>query len=72
VFSSSKTFDPELIAALSEVISKFERQISSYPLTILAELKESLGKHASQLESPDCRIAYLESNLAKGHTDLSE
>jgi hypothetical protein len=37
--------NPELITALSEGISKLEHQISSQPLTIIPELKESITNH---------------------------
>jgi uncharacterized coiled-coil protein SlyX len=53
---------PELIAALSERISKLENQISSQPVS-LAELRESIANHERQLESLDCRISVLEPNL---------
>jgi hypothetical protein len=59
---------PELIAALSQRISKLEHHISSHALDILAELKESMENHDRQLESLDCRISALEPNLT---TDLS-
>jgi hypothetical protein len=36
---------PELIASLSERISKLEHQISSQPSTLIAELKESIANH---------------------------
>jgi uncharacterized coiled-coil protein SlyX len=60
---------PELIAALSERISKLEDQISSQPLSIIAELKESIADHERQLESLDCRISGLAPNLK---TELEE
>jgi uncharacterized coiled-coil protein SlyX len=52
---------PELLAALSDRISKLERQMSSQPLTI-AELKESIANHDRQIESLGCRISELEHN----------
>jgi uncharacterized coiled-coil protein SlyX len=59
---------PEVIAALSERISKLERQISSQPLAI-AELKESITKHERRLYSLDSRISVIEMNL---RTELEE
>jgi uncharacterized coiled-coil protein SlyX len=60
---------PELVAALSERISKLEHQLSSQPLAILAKLKESIANHERQLESLNCRISALEPNLT---ADLKE
>jgi uncharacterized coiled-coil protein SlyX len=60
---------PELIAALSERISKLECQISSQPLAI-AELKESIVNHERQLESLDCRISGLDLNLRTDPKEL--
>jgi uncharacterized coiled-coil protein SlyX len=57
---------PEIIAALSDRISKLEHQISSQPLTLIAELRKSIAKHDRQLESLDCRISWLELNLRTG------
>jgi hypothetical protein len=54
---------PELIASLSERISKLEHQGSSESLSIIAELKDSIADHERQLESLDSRIAGLELNL---------
>jgi hypothetical protein len=57
---------PELIAALSERISKLEHRLSSQPLSI-AEFKESIANHERRLQSLDCRI----SELGRNHsTDL--
>jgi hypothetical protein len=53
---------PELITYLSERISKLEHQISSHPLTLIPELKESIANHDRQLESLACRISGLETN----------
>jgi hypothetical protein len=39
---------PELIAALSERISKVESQISSDPFAIIVDLKESILPHFEQ------------------------
>jgi uncharacterized coiled-coil protein SlyX len=58
----------ELMAALSERISKLEHQMSSQPLAI-AELKESITNHERRLESLDSRISGLEPNL---RTELEE
>jgi hypothetical protein len=63
------TCAPELITALSERIYNLEHQLSSPPVRILAELKESIANHERQLESLDCRISALETNL---RTDLKE
>jgi uncharacterized coiled-coil protein SlyX len=60
---------PELIATLSDRITKLELQISSQPLAIVAELKESITNHERQLESLDFRISGLEPNL---RTELRE
>jgi uncharacterized coiled-coil protein SlyX len=60
---------PELIAALSERISKLEHQISSQPLAI-AELKESIANHERRLERLDSRISMLEPNLRTEVTAL--
>jgi uncharacterized coiled-coil protein SlyX len=54
---------PEIVSALSERISQLEDQISSQPLALIAELKESLANHERQLESLDCRVSVLEPNL---------
>jgi uncharacterized coiled-coil protein SlyX len=54
---------PELIATLSERITKLECQMSSRSLPIIAELKESIANHERQLENLECRIAALEPNL---------
>jgi uncharacterized coiled-coil protein SlyX len=59
----------EVLAALSERISKLERQISSHPSAIIAELKESIADHEQQLKSLNGRISALEPNLT---TDLKE
>jgi uncharacterized coiled-coil protein SlyX len=63
---------PELIEALSERISKLEGQLSSRPLALIAELKESIANHDRQLESLDCRLSALEPNLTKVQADLKE
>jgi hypothetical protein len=60
---------PELIAALSERISKLEGQISCQPLLHFAELKESIANHERQLEDLNYRISALEPNL---RTELEE
>jgi uncharacterized coiled-coil protein SlyX len=54
---------PDIVSALSERISKLEDQISSQPLALLAELKESIANHERQLEGLDCRLSVLEPNL---------
>jgi uncharacterized coiled-coil protein SlyX len=66
------TSTPELITALSERISKLERQMTSQPLAIVAELKESIANHERQLESLDSRIFALEPNPPKAQADLKE
>jgi uncharacterized coiled-coil protein SlyX len=60
---------PELLAVLSERISKLEHQISSQPLAI-AELKESIVNHERRLENLDFRISGLEPNLRPELTAL--
>jgi uncharacterized coiled-coil protein SlyX len=68
VFLSSNGVDPELMAALSERISKLEDQLSSQ--TIIAELKESIANHERQLESLDCRISALKPHLSIDFKEL--
>jgi PHD/YefM family antitoxin component YafN of YafNO toxin-antitoxin module len=57
--------NPELIADLSERISNLERHISSQPLTILADLKESIVRDERQPARLDCRISALGPNLGE-------
>jgi PHD/YefM family antitoxin component YafN of YafNO toxin-antitoxin module len=61
---------PELVAALSERISKLEHQLSSHPLALLAELKESVADHERQLTILDRRISGLDPNLMTELTAL--
>jgi uncharacterized coiled-coil protein SlyX len=63
---------PELIAALSARISKLEHYMSSQPLALIAELKESIASQDRQLESLDSRVSGLEKNLRQPRTDLIE
>jgi hypothetical protein len=56
---------PELFAGASERISRLEPPISSYPLAVIAELKESIKRLCS-------RISTLEPNLPNAQTDLKE
>jgi uncharacterized coiled-coil protein SlyX len=63
---------PELIAALSERISKLESQISSQPLGIIVDLKESIANQDRQLQSLRSRLSGLDTNLRKVGTDLNE
>jgi hypothetical protein len=63
---------PELIAALSERLSKVEQQISLHPLAIIAELKTSVANHDGQLQSLRSRISALETNQPVPQADLTE
>jgi uncharacterized coiled-coil protein SlyX len=63
---------PELVAALSERISKLESQISSQPLGIIVDLKESIANHDRQLQGLRSRLSGLDTNLRKVGTDLNE
>jgi uncharacterized coiled-coil protein SlyX len=63
---------PELIAALAERISTLEHQISSQPLALIAELKESIAHHERRLECLDDRFSGLERNLTKAPTYLTK
>jgi uncharacterized coiled-coil protein SlyX len=63
---------PELIAALSERISKLESQISSQPLGIIVDLKESIANQDRQLQSLRSRLSGLDTNLRKVGTDVNE
>jgi uncharacterized coiled-coil protein SlyX len=63
---------PELIAALSERISKLESQISSQPLGILVDLKESIANHDRQLQSLRSCLSGLDTSFTKVRTDLNE
>jgi uncharacterized coiled-coil protein SlyX len=58
---------PLPIAILSERISKLELQISSQPLTIIAELKESIVSHDRRLESLS---SVIEANSATLRTEI--
>jgi hypothetical protein len=62
--------NPELIATLSQRISKLEHEMSSQPLAIIAGLKESTLNHDRQLKSLDYRISRLEPKLAMAQTDV--
>jgi hypothetical protein len=63
---------PELISALSKRIYKVESQISSQPLAIIVDLKESIANHDRQLQNLRSRLSGLDTNLRKVGTDLNE
>jgi uncharacterized coiled-coil protein SlyX len=59
---------PDIIASLSERISKLEHQMSSQPSAIIAELRGSIADHDLRLQSVDYRVSVIERKLTTAYT----
>jgi hypothetical protein len=71
-FSVQVVSAPEVIAALSDRISKLEDQMSSRFSAIIPELTESVANHERQIQGLRSLISGLGQNLAKTRADLEE